>query len=303
MKFLKYLSVLLALVQTLVFTAGAINYSVSDLPSMEEYNEIKELLPEIIPELNEVLSEEGYNKRIEIVDILLDEGYPIYINENYFSPDIKTPEDLLSLIDKQDHYVWKIPVDVDSQIMLIGLGKGYAVRDEVRKFASEELIAELDENEGKWNLTTIEFVSKEDLYTHKLQDAKINAEQVVFVNGLTGINLQMAICIDNGEFKNVLSLSDAEISYHTNERNSNHVLSFDDGAIYSYKALQESLGMIKDDANNEVLNDANSLTAIGGGTDYYMDTKNQTVALGVAAAVIFLLAAFLIKRKYNRDIY
>lgn len=51
---------------------------------------------------------------------------------------------------------------VDSQIMLIGLGKGYAVRDEVRKFASEELIAELDENEGKWNLTTIEFVSKED---------------------------------------------------------------------------------------------------------------------------------------------
>ena len=234
---------------------------------------------------------------------MLDEGYPIYINENYFSPDIKTPEDLLSLIDKQDHYVWKIPVDVDSQIMLIGLGKGYAVRDEIRKFASEELIAELDENEGKWNLTTIEFVSKEDLYTHKLQDAKINAEQVVFVNGLTGINLQMAICIDNGEFKNVLSLSDAEISYHTNERNSNHVLSFDDGAIYSYKALQESRGMIKDDANNEVLNDANSLTAIGGGTDYYMDTKNQTVALGVAAAVIFLLAAFLIKRKYNRDIY
>ncbi len=248
MKFLKYISVLLALVQTLVFTAGAINYSVSDLPSMEEYNEIKELLPEIIPELNEVLSEERYNKRIEIVDILLDEGYPIYINENYFSPDIKTPEDLLSLIDKQDHYVWKIPVDVDSQIMLIGLGKGYAVRDEIRKFASEELIAELDENEGKWNLTTIEFVSKEDLYTHKLQDAKINAEQVVFVNGLTGINLQMAICIDNGELKNVLSLSDAEISYHTNERNSNHVLSFDDGAIYSYKALQESLGMIKDDA-------------------------------------------------------
>ena len=113
----------------------------------------------------------------------------------------------------------------------------------------------------------------------------------------------MAICIDNGEFKNVLSLSDAEISYHTNERNSNHVLSFDDGAIYSYKALQELLGMIKDDANNEVLNDANSLTAIGGGTDYYMDTKHQTVALGVAAAVIFLLAAFLIKRKYNRDIY
>lgn len=295
MNFLKRAGLFFILVFSLVFTAGAAHRNVSCLPEMEEYVEIKAALPEMLSEINEIADEEGYHQTIEAEDILLEEAYPIYLNENYFSPEIDTPEDLLSLIEKQEHYVWKLPVKLGSQVMLIGLGKGYPVREEVRKSASPEVIAGIEKNEGKWHLTTVEFVSESALYTQKVKNAGIDADQVIFVNGPTGSYIQMAICIDNGKFEDVLSLTSVEISRQTDgtPKRADDILSFSDGARYPYRELQESLGTI-DEGN--MRGGEGTLLASGGGAGFGGSAKNLPAGF-LAVVIAVLLFAFVLRWK------
>ena len=306
MKFLGRISLFFTLVFSLGFTAGAAYHNVSYLPEMGEYEEIKAVLPEMLSEINEIAEEEGYHQTVEAEDILLEEAYPIYLNENYFSPEIGTPEDLLSMIEQQEHYVWKLPVKLGSQVLLIGLGKGYPVREEVRKSASPEVIADIEKNEGKWHLTTVEFVPKAELYTQKVKNAGIDADQVVFVNGPTGSYIQMAICIDNDKFQDVLSLTSAEISRQTNgmSGSENDILAFDDGAHYTYQELQESLGMVNDQIDN-MPDGGNTLLALGGGAGYDgnggIHAKNLTVGLGFMAVAVLLLTSVAAGIKYHTN--
>lgn len=282
MKFLGRIVLLIALFFSLGSTAGAAYRNVPYLPDMEEYEEIKAALQEMVPEVNEILKEEGYDKTVTAEDILLEEGYPIYLNENYFSPEIDTPEDLLSLIEKQEHYVWKLPVKLNNQVLLLGLGKGYPVREQAAASATAEQLAEIEKNVGKWHLTTVEFVQEAELYTQKIKDAGIDAEQVFFVNGPAGNYIQMAICIDNGKFQDVLSLTNAEISSQGND-----VRAFADGAHYTYRELQESLGMVAG--------------KMGGGNGE-IRVKDLTAGFGVVV-IAALLFAFASARKKYKEIH
>lgn len=279
MKLLRQISLLFVLGLAFILTAGAAYRNVSYLPDMEEYEEIKAVLPEMIPEVNEILKEEGYDKTIAAEDISLAEAYPIYLDENYFSPEIDTPEDLLSLIEKQEHYVWKLPVNMGNQTLLLGLGKGYPVRSGTASYVTGETLSELEENVGKWHLTTVEFVPESELYPQKVRNAGMKAEQVIFVNGLKGSNVQMAICIDNGNLGDVLSLTNAEINDQGND-----TLSFGESVHYTYHELQESLGMLSDQ--------------MGGGNGV-IRAKNWAAVLRAAAIAALLFAFAAVWRKYN----
>ena len=278
MNLLRQTGLLFVLAIAFVFAAGAAYRNVSYLPDMGEYEEIKAVLPEIIPKANEILKEEGYGKTIAAEDISLTEAYPIYLDENYFSPEIDTPEDLLFLIEKQEHYVWKLPVNSGNQTLLLGLGKGYPARSGAAAYLTADQLAEIDQNVGKWHLTTVEFVPQSELYTQKVKNAGMDAKQVVFVSGPTGSNVRMAICIDNGKFGDVLSLTNAEISSRGND-----TLSFGDGVRYTYQELQKSLGLAKYDGNDG------------------SRVKTLTAGLGVAAIAVFLFALVKVRRKYVAD--
>lgn len=265
MKAYRTISLFLLLLLTLGMSAGAANRQAPYLPGMEEYEEIGALLPEIVPELNGILEEEGYLVRITPQDIPLAEGYPIYLNENYFSPEIASPADFLSLVEAQERYVWKLPVDLGGEVMLVGLGKGYPVRKGIDDPA---IVSEIEEKAGKWSLATVEFVTRSDLLPQRVRDAGIDADQVFFVHGPTGSSLLMAVCLKDGAFQEVLSFADAEIS------GAHQSFVSKAGEHYSYQGLQASAGALIDEINH---------------TDAFAEySPTALILLGMAAILFFL---------------
>lgn len=275
------------------------------LPETDEYEEISALIPTIIPELNAILQEEGFAE-IDASDINLADAYQFFVDENFFASDVTATDDFLNLIDDQEYYIWYIPIQVsENEIMVVGLGKGHPLREDLVGQVPDALIEEIKSNVGKWSFVSAEFMSVGEDFASKAAGVNNTADQIILVNPLTGTSAHMAVYIEDNTISQVMMLSDAEISLSSSDAAAINTLQddkpqellFSEGEQYTFTQMQNLIGTLA------LSEDGSWGINSSGGASFIGQTESTINTYGLiigGVAVVIGSIALLYFKKYHK---
>lgn len=262
--------------------------------SNSDYKEIMLLLPDIKRDLHETLEMEGTHASVDSLEISLEVASKIYIDTPVFSLNSSEPEQVSHSI-KSSEYVWVIPVYVGQDTYFVNIARGMPLDESVAPYLSEEQIATIREEEGKWMISGVQryenaHIDYNEIINKALADIAYDQDVTVLLcGGLEQIQNPAAIIMDDSGAEWIVPLfnlpiqgSDEQIAkLKPDEAKEND-------EIYKYEELRDS---IMDMGQEE--------REISGGIGIVLKPEKETnrSAIFFIIAIVAIVAGMVIKRK------
>lgn len=220
----------LGLAVTLGFSAQAYGLTPEDA--------IDDALKQEIADMTEAISagDDRFSGTLTAEDIDYAQAYQVYIDTDIFTAGY-TPGHALNALDTQNAAI-HIPIVDGDAMLLVTLNKGLPVRDESREILTDEQIAELERNVGKWSLASVD-VMDAGKDNRSLAAAAVSSADFVLVNDARAPMTVFALEINDGQINAVVPLS----AYPTDE-DAGAQPAWSAGESYTFTEMQDQFSKL-----------------------------------------------------------
>ncbi|MBR3866237.1 MAG: hypothetical protein IKM54_00360, partial [Butyricicoccus sp.] len=183
----------------------------------------------------------------------LDAFYPYYYLEEPFAEDIKTAADFHAMIDANP-YLWYYCFQQGGTHLELAVGVGQPLNEEAADVLTQEEIAEIQADVGKWKFVSLGWSDTSMDLKEKAIALGASGDRITLIGCFHG--LMFAVCTEGDEITEVIALTDSSFPiYKPNleevarrggfRTTGGDSLDIRAGDSYSFEALQQSLGQLE----------------------------------------------------------
>ena len=186
----------LFIISLLVVTVPAWAEPVYDsLPESPEYQDILALEPEMLSWLSGMGTSDPDHPEaaLDVSEAVLsyENAAKVYVETGLEYLDSDSEEDICAYLETCN-YVWVIPGELPDQHIRITVARGLPLNPDAAPLLSEEEKAQIQENEGKWQISEAA-IQMPEFYRNQLQTTAQEYDRILFVGGMPGLQQPMAL--------------------------------------------------------------------------------------------------------------
>lgn len=252
--------------------------------------EVKEVVYEVISEVNAAYHREYSGKSINKEGVNFADAYKVYIDYDFFDDTEVTKAELQEKLSTLSE-VWCVPVFYEDATVIVEVSRGLPLNEDKVHLMTEEQKQEIMENEGKWTVVRYSLydgmVDYKNYMEEKLQENNVSRGEAdyIFLGGVQNAQGVLAAIIENNTVTKIVEMSSAEIPSEMGSEQSVSV-----NGVYSYTEYKEKIAQ-EAEQNITFVNDGLS----GGGMtgtvnsqeDFGLKILLPVIALGTMVIVSF----------------
>lgn len=252
--------------------------------------EVKEVVYEVISEVNAAYHREYSGKSINKEGVNFADAYKVYIDYDFFDDTEVTRVELQEKLSTLSE-VWCIPVFYEEATVIVEVSRGLPLNEDKVHLMTEEQKQEIMENAGKWTVVRYSLydgmVDYKNYVEEKLQENTVSKREAdyVFLGGVQNAQGVLAAIIENNTVTKIVEMSGAEMPSEIGSEQSISV-----SGAYSYMEYKEKIAQ---DVEQNIAFADDDLS--GGGMTGTVNSQEDlglkillpVIALGTIAVVAF----------------
>ncbi len=278
-----------------------------------DYQEISQLQEEIINHINVIRTQNGENAIQDDFDIDIDSAVKIYVDTDIFALNTVDETAIMNALNDGTH-MWVLDINIGNTTYEVNISKGLPLNEEAIDALTDEEIARIKENEGRWCIAAI-LISEDtqsdydQIIKSSMNSISYNTDNIkaVICGGLPYIHEPVAVIMKDNKASLIVPMGEMEVVGTAEQLAEIKPLSAKStDEVYLYSSIMEAVNHMESEdeyitgGGRIVLPSTNTTQDFDNGS-VKIPTQILIIALCVAAAAAFGIIFMLFRKNIRLD--